>query len=140
MAVERVDKYTRKTVDEVTYSDFYNNFNAHPNTGNLLVRNNEDAVSRAIKNLIQTEPNERLFNPSYGCELRKLLFENNDSTLRSAVRSAIEYSINTFEPRAKLEDVVISNTDDHSITVDIYYRVMRQENINLLNIKLDRVR
>lgn len=140
MAVERVDKYTRKTVDGPTYSDFYTNFNGHPSTGNLLVRTDIDSVKRALKNLINTEPNERLFNPDYGCNIRSLLFELNDNVLRSKLKDAIKYSVETYEKRVKIEDVVVGNIDDYTVSVDIYFRVMREEKINLFNIKLDRVR
>ena len=140
MAVERVDKYTSKTVDEPTYSDFYTDFNAHPSTGNLLVRTNIDSVTRALKNLLNTEPTERLFNPDYGCNLRSILFELNDSILRTKLKDTIRDSIAKYEPRAKIEDIVVGAIDDYSVTVDIYYRVMRQDKINLFNIKLDRVR
>lgn len=141
MAIERIDKYTRKNVeDDVIFSDFFNNFNAHPNTGNVVLRTNVDAVTRSIKNVVLTRPMERFYNPDFGCDIHRYLFEPNDSTLRSNIKDAIKYSIETYEPRAKLQDIVVSSIDDLSVTVDIYFRVMRQQNVNLLQIKLDRVR
>jgi len=64
------DIYSR---DEV-YSDFDLRMVQHPLNNKLVVLKEENAIKRALINLILTEPGERPFNPNFGTPLNGLLF------------------------------------------------------------------
>ena len=76
MAVELADKYTPLAARRsVTYRDFVETLDVNPDTGDLLVRTDENDVSRSIRNLILTNRGERLFQPNIGSNVNKILFE-----------------------------------------------------------------
>ena len=49
--------------NELIYSDVSSTFTPHPVTGKVTVLRNEDAVKRAIRNLILTDIYERPYEP-----------------------------------------------------------------------------
>ena len=51
---------------EVVYRDLGLSFIPHPVTKNIAVLKNEDAVKRAIRNLILTNKGEQVFDELYG--------------------------------------------------------------------------
>ena len=56
------------------FSDF-NNSMATKGDGDLAKTVDEFAVAQSIKNLILTDKMERPFQPTLGCDIRKVLFE-----------------------------------------------------------------
>ena len=70
MGITLADKFTTKLKKEDLYSDFYTNLNAHPDTKQLVVNRNEDAIIRSIRNLILTDKYERPFQPDVGSRVK----------------------------------------------------------------------
>lgn len=128
------------SVKEV-YSDFYTNLDAHPDTLDVLKYSNEDAVKRSIKNILQTNSGERLFNPTFGSDIRSLLFENITPVTQSLLREYIQTAISNHEPRAQLHEVMVSGYEDenaYDITV-IFSTINTTEPIKL-SLILNRIR
>ena len=75
---DRLDALTtRKTVQvDPVFTDFYNNFNVHPQNKRLALHTNEQAVRRSLRNILSTNTRERFFNPEFGGNLRRFLFED----------------------------------------------------------------
>lgn len=139
--VERVDRKTKPDELSAVYSDFSINFNAHPNTGNLVMRNNVDAIKRSLRNLILTEFGERFFHPEIGCGLRNILFEPATAINKRQLQLYITESIENFEPRVSLKDVVVETSEDEeTYIIDIYFNMINNSETQALNVKLDRVR
>jgi len=140
----RIDKITRtdKASDKKpAYSDFYTNFNVHPQNKRLVKYTNENAVKRSVRNLILTEPGERLFQPDIGCKIRRLLFENMSSITALQLKNAIEETVRLYEKRARIISVeVIPNEDTHAYDVYIIFEVINSITPVALNITLYRAR
>lgn len=142
--VTRIDKITR--IDKASekkpyYSDFYTNFNVHPQNKRLVKYTNENSVKRAVRSLILTEPGERLFQPDIGCKIRRLLFENMSDITAIQIKNAIEETISLYEKRARVITVeVIPNEDVHSYDVYIIFEVINSITPIALNITLYRAR
>jgi|688.fasta_scaffold434139_2 phage baseplate assembly protein W len=140
----RIDKITRtdKASDKKPYySDFYTNFNAHPQNKRLVKYTNENSVKRSVRNLILTEPGERLFQPDVGCKIRSLLFENMSDITAIQLKNAIEETITLYEKRARVITVeVVPNEDLHNYDVYIIFEVINSITPVALNITLDRAR
>ena len=62
--------------NEVVYKDLGLSFIPHPVTKNVGVLKNENAVKRAVRNLILTNKGEQVFDELYGGNITSLLFEN----------------------------------------------------------------
>lgn len=139
----RIDKITRseKAAAKPAYSDFYTNLNAHPQNKRLVKHTNEEAVKRSIRNLIQTDKYDRLFQPEVGCRVRSLLFENMTSVTAEEIKSTIRETIETYEPRARVIDIIVqANESRHAYDVYIYFEVINSVNPVSINITLYRAR
>ena len=68
----------------------------------------EDAVAQALRAVLLTAPGERIARPSYGAGLRRFLFMPNNPTTRTQIRQSVIEAIERDEPRALLNDVVVS--------------------------------
>ena len=141
--VTRIDKITRteKAAEKPAYSDFYTNFNLHPQNKRLVKNTNEDAVKRSIRNLIQTDKYDRLFQPELGCRVRSLLFENMSPIIADEIKSTISETIKIYEPRARVLDIIVqANESRHAYDVYIYFEVINSVNPTFINITLYRAR
>lgn len=62
--------------------------------------------------LLLTNPGERVFLPTFGTPLRRLVFEPNDSTLAAKAKQMIIQSIKKWEPRIAVKQIQVTNTMD----------------------------
>lgn len=107
------------------FKDVSSSFKINPINSDVIVMKNENAISRAIRNLIFTLPGEKPFAPTVGSNVTRLLFENLDRLTASSIRSEIEYTINNFEPRVRLTNVKVTpNFDNNAFDVVINYDIV----------------
>jgi phage baseplate assembly protein W len=131
----------KKNTNDVLYSDFYSDLDTHPDKKDLLSHINEESVRRSIKNILLTNRGERLFNPTFGSNLRSLLFENITPVTESLIREQIETSINNFEPRARLLKVLVTGLEDeNAYNVSIVFTTINTLEPITMNVFLNRVR
>lgn len=136
------DRFTaRRNPEKSLYSDFLADLNAHPDSKQIVLSKDEVAVSRSIKNLLLTNKYERLFQPTVGSNLRNFLFEDISSHTQASIKSQIENTIENFEPRAKLIDVIVTGyPDQNGYVVTIVFYITTIANPVTINIPLIRVR
>jgi len=116
MPLERISK---------GFKDLSMSFQVNPLNNDLIALKNETSIARSVRNLVLTSPGERFFNPSLGSRVSRLLFDNLDSFTAREIKSEIEYTINTFEPRVDLIDVLVDpNYDNNEFNVTITYRIV----------------
>ena len=127
---------------EVVFSDVNVTFTPHPVTGKLPVLKNADAVKRAVRNLILTNFGERQYDPLYGGNVRALLFENTDDPLlESLIQTRIEAAIENFEPRAKVDRVIVdAKPDSNALVIKIRFTIVNQRFPVDLEVAIERVR
>ncbi|CAN7748640.1 GPW/gp25 family protein [Pseudorhodoferax sp. LjRoot39] len=70
----------------------------------VLVSDEQD-VRESLRILLSTAPGERVMHPTYGCGLRRLVFEQLSESLLTEIRSLIEKAILFFEQRIVLERI-----------------------------------
>ena len=127
--------------NELVYSDINVTFTPHPVTGRVSVLRNEEAVKRALRNLILTNNFERPYEPLYGGNILSLLFENADPFLEYRVKKQIETTIKNFEYRVQVTDIQVdSDPDSNELSMNIIFFVENQKDPVELNITLERVR
>jgi len=95
-----------------TFTDLNLTFDKHPLTADVLTRVDDDAVKNSIKNLVLTKNFERPFHPEIGSQVTNLLFENFTPITVELVKKTIITVISTYEPRARLIDVRVAETND----------------------------
>ena len=107
-----------------------------------LTRNiNEEAVKSSILNLLKTNRGDRLFDYTIGSDIRALLFENFSSESEETLIDLIKTTISNYEPRAMVDDVLVSSDDDtHLLTATITFHVINKQEPITLDIVLNRIR
>lgn len=131
------------TINRTTqiFRDFDLAFASHPNTKDLSIKKNQDAVKQALKNLIQTQFYERPFHSEIGSPVRALLFELASPLTVNAIRRGIIDVISNFEPRVRLEDVqVFMREENNECEISIIYTVVGLQTLEQLDITLERTR
>ena len=125
----------------IIYSDFYSNFDLENEKKDLLSYKNEDSVKRSIRNILLTDKGERFFNPTFGSDIRKMLFENFSPSTEQVVADLIKTAIGNHEPRANVLNVNVSgNPDQNSMYINIVFSVINKENPITFSILLNRIR
>ena len=95
-----------------SYRDLDLDFIANPNTGNLNIKKDDAAILRALKNVLFTSRFEKPFDPEYGSDIKRTLFEPIDSMFALDLQDIIKDSINNHEPRVELKEVVVDAKPD----------------------------
>jgi phage baseplate assembly protein W len=105
------------------YSDFDISFLKNPKSKDVYKLTDLQSIKQSLKNLIQTNLGERLFQPEIGINLRALLFENSsDAALALTLQEDVKILIRNYEPRVKVETVRIL-PENNSISVSIKYSI-----------------
>lgn len=116
-------------------------FRVNPFTNDVYTKNNEEAVKNSIKNLILTQHYERPFHPEIGSPVYGLLFEPFTPIIKNTLEKSIETVIETFEPRARLINVSVTDKpDENSLDVRIDFRINNIEKPLTVTTNIQRVR
>lgn len=82
-----------------------------PRTRAAVMATQEEDVAQSLRILLSTRPGERVMHPTFGCGIRRMVFEEmNDSTL-TELRDTIQRAVLFFEPRITLEQVTVDVED-----------------------------
>lgn len=108
-----------------TFSDLDLNFTKHPVTKDVVRKFDEEAIKAAVKNLVLTQNYERPFHSEIGSQIRGLLFEPATPLLNVMLKRAITDTIINFEPRVKLNEVLVTvSPDNNEVYVSIQFTII----------------
>ena len=108
-----------------SFKDVSMAFKFNPLSGDLITLKNENAIARAVRNIVSTTPGEKLFSPDFGSSVSEILFENVDDITAVSIRDEIRSSLSNYEPRVELIDVEVDpNFDENQFDVLITYRII----------------
>lgn len=110
-----------------TFNDIDFSFSSNPVRGDLNEKINENAIKQSIKNLILTHNYEVPFHPEIGSSIHSLLFDLNTPINKIAIQKNIVYTITNFEPRVKLINVEVNNSDEYSLNINIKFQIVNTE-------------
>ena len=123
------------------YSDFHKDLRISPISKDIALLKDEDAVKQSIKNLILTDPGERLMQPNIGGGIRGLLFENITPGVLKIIETKCRDTINIYEPRAEIIDITASSLlDDNKVSVIIQFYIRNVDRPITLDLILERIR
>ena len=107
------------------FKDISMSFESNPLTDDLISLKNENAIARSIKNIVFTLPGEKYFDPEFGSDISAALFENIDDISGGMIEDQLRQSINNYEPRVNLQEVITSpNYDNNAFDVTIRYEII----------------
>ena len=109
------------------FKDISMTFQSNPLNDDLIALKNENAIARSIRNIVFTLPGEKFFNASFGSRITESLFDNIDEITATIIVDEIRESIETYEDRVQLIDVLAdpdfeNNSFDLTITYEIIGR------------------
>ena len=108
-----------------SFKDISMSFQANPLNEDLIGLKNESAIARSIRNIVFTHRGEKFFDPDFGSDITKSLFENVDEVTAQSMREDIENSINNYEPRVDLIDVEVNpDYDNNNLEAIVTYEIV----------------
>jgi phage baseplate assembly protein W len=119
MAVQRISR---------AFKDISLSFEPHPVTKDLPILKNENAIRRAVRNIVETIPTERFFNSLLGSDVRRSLFEFVDFGTASVIQDQIQIAVENFEER--IENLVVQVDpipDENTFNVTVIFDIIGQE-------------
>ena len=107
------------------FKDISMTFARNPLTSDLIALKNTNAITRSVRNIIFTYPGEKPFDPEFGSQVSKMLFENIDPLNAIKIKREIRYSIDRYEPRVLLTNVEVTpDYDGNAFNVIIAYNII----------------
>lgn len=135
MAIATLENVSRQ------FTDLDLNFGIHPVRKDINKTKNEMAIINSIKNIVLTNHYEKPFNPDFGSNVRKLLFENLDIITASAIEREITQSITNFEPRVRVIGVTATpNFENNAFDVQMQFYILNQTSPVSISFLLERIR
>ena len=108
-----------------SFKDISMSFKYNPLSGDLISLSNENAIARAVRNIVLTTPGEKFFDPDFGSSVSEILFENVDDITAISIEDEIKNCLANYEPRVELIDVNVDpNFDQNQFDVIITYRIV----------------
>lgn len=128
------------------YKDLNLFFTKHPMTSDVSKVTDVQAIKRSVRNLVLTNKGERLFHPEIGGGVKGALFENFTPITEIELQSAITHVIRTYEPRVKVEEVIVNNAtaqdlDSNRLRIIVQFSLVNIPNvIEEVEVFLNRIR
>jgi phage baseplate assembly protein W len=110
-------------------------------TGEIYKKTNAASVKQAVKNLLLTNRTEKPFQPYYGGELNKFLFELSTEFDEQDIKDHILLAIENYEPRARVLDIqVYIFPDSYEAKVTVVFQIVSTSEIASVEVSLARTR
>lgn len=88
------------------------------------------AIRSDLMHLILTRKGERLYNPDFGTDLLRFIFEPNDNITYSDIKLDIQTTVKRFIPNLNVDDITVEASEefeykanvriDYTITDDVF--------------------
>lgn len=76
----------------------------------VMVSEEED-IAQSLEVLLSTIPGERVMQPSFGCNLERMLFEPLTTSLITIMKDVIQTAVLYHEPRIEMKKININTTE-----------------------------
>jgi phage baseplate assembly protein W len=97
-------------------------------TKDIPILANERAITRSVRNLVETIPTERFFDSNLGTNIRELLFENMSASSVMIIEDMVRNTIRNYEPRVGDIGVEVDAVpDDNSVNVRVLFEIIGLE-------------
>lgn len=92
-------------------------------TGSVALVHGDREIVESIRLILATAPGERPMRPEFGCAIHDLVFAPADSTTAGQIAYEVRQSLERWEPRIDLTDVVVdfAEVDSGTLLIDIRY-------------------
>jgi len=85
----------------------------------------KEQIKSNLINLLLTNNGERVFNPEFGADIKKVLFEGITEDTSALIQNLITTNVNYFIPEINVVDVVVDpNEDNNSYNIVVKYNLV----------------
>jgi uncharacterized protein len=93
-------------------------------TGGLRLSSGLANIQQSIRIILGTQYGERVMRPTFGCNLRSLVFAPNNQQTAALARQYVLDGLQAWEPRISIRSVTVTNAAQSSqLLIDIQYFV-----------------
>jgi phage baseplate assembly protein W len=125
----------------IVYSDITVNMDVHPDTGDLFLITNENAIKQSLKNLVKTQTYERLYDPAFGGNLTKSLFQLMTTEELYTIKTMLENSIKNQEQRVTLTNInLVADFEADGVNITIQYTINNIPGPQVVSLFVARIR
>jgi phage baseplate assembly protein W len=101
----------------------------------------KDQIKSNLINLLLTNKGERIMNPTFGCDIKKQLFQNITTELQQNIINIITEAVSIFMPEIQVGLIeVIPNIDYNQISITIYYKIIISNTPGQVTIQFETLR
>jgi len=108
--------------------------------GYALTQDLISLIRQNFKNLVLTNPGERMMMPEFGAGIKTFLFETNDTTTYGSIRSAITTQVQRYMPFIGINNILF-DTDEFNfpnmVGITILYDILSLNLSDVLEITID---
>lgn len=85
-----------------------------------------EQVKTNLTNLLLTRKGERPFQPEFGCDVARSVFEPNTEDSLAEIHAEIQTAVSIWLPFIRIDDIKIkkNDIDSHEILVEVSYTVL----------------
>ena len=85
----------------------------------------KDQTKSNLINLLLTDKGERVFNPEFGTDLKRVLFEGITEDIVPTIQDLITTNVNIFIPEVRITNITVNteNKENNSISVTVTYQL-----------------
>jgi phage baseplate assembly protein W len=105
------------------FKDLPLSFNINPVTNDVSFAKNEEAVKKALLNILRTPLNTRPFRPDFGVNISRYLFEPSTYNAEININKEVAEAIRKFEPRVQLISIESKVQENSAVVVEIRYLI-----------------
>ena len=112
----------------VLYSNTPSVFNSTTNT--------KDQIKSNLINYVLTNKGERLYDPNFGGDVRRAIFEANDDRNFDTIAARLESEILAYVPNIILQSILIQRSPDtNTVTLSINYQLNQENQQVVVNVQ-----
>jgi phage baseplate assembly protein W len=108
-----------------------------------------EAISQNLKNLILTNPGERMMDPDFGVGIRQFLFELENVGIQSEISSKISKQVKKYLNAVKILDIrftlgsnykqdAVSLEESNAMYVHLLYKISSSDTPSVLSLPISR--
>lgn len=90
-----------------------------------LTSDDRSAIKADLMHLILTRKGQRLYNPDFGTDLLRFIFEPNDNLTFGKIKEEITTAVKRYLPNLQIDDISVTESEDseHAAVVRLDYTI-----------------
>ena len=98
-----------------------------------MIISKEEMVRQDLKNLLLTNPGERVMDPNFGVGIKSYLFESENDFNTTGIIQETQLQVKKYIPGIKIENILVKRNSDHEFGISIFYSLLVQRSKNITN-------